>query len=462
MRRWFNISWLVFAGILLSGQLMGQTANEEYNTTRILFMLDASQSMGTGWGNRSKIDIAKAVLNEVVDSLKYEPDVQLALRVYGHQYHYTYNNCKDTRLEVGFRPNSHLLIKAKLREIKPNGITPIAYSLEKVEGDFPRDPLSRNIVIIITDGEESCSGDPCAVSRSLQAKGVILKPFVVGLGYQSELRTNLDCIGSYYEANTPTEFRRVINEIIIRVLDRTTVEVDLLDIYNNPTETDVNLTFYNPISQRAAYNYYHTLNVRGLPDTMDVDPINTYHLIVHTIPPIIKKNINLQPNKHNVITQPAPQGYLEVVMKNSNARYNSNIQCLIQQREPTKTIHTQPINTKEKYLIGNYDLQILTLPRIEVKDLEVNQSETTTIQIPEPGLITVNSKNEVYGGIFIINEDNQAEKVYTLNDRILKESILLQPGNYIVVYRDKVKRNADQTVTKNFTIRSGQSTTLNL
>lgn len=461
---------LIYIGICIAGTLImfGKTSfaqtgeDEEYKITRILFMLDASQSMGTAWGKHSKISIAKSVLREVVDSLRSVENVQLALRVYGHQKHYTYNDCKDTRLEVGFRHNSHILIDAKLTEIKPNGITPIAYSLEKVEGDFPSDPDSRNIVIIITDGEESCKGDPCAVSRAMQAKGVILKPFVVGLGYQSELRTNLDCIGSYYEANTPEEFKRVINEIIVRVLDKTTVQVNLNDIYGNPTETNVNLTFYNPVSQKAAYNYYHTLNTRGNPDTMDVDPINTYHLMVHTIPPVIKKNVNLEPNRHNTVVQPAPQGYMDVKMSNSNQRYNSNIQCLVLQPEPQKTVNVQPINTKEKYLTGRYHMEILTLPRISVPDLEINQTETTTIQIPEPGLVTINSKTEVYGGIFLINEENEAEKVYTLNDRILKESILLQPGNYIVVYRDKVKRNAHHTVNKQFTIRSGQSTTLNL
>lgn len=437
------------------------SAQQEPVKTRILFMLDASQSMNAGWGGRAKIETAKQVINEAVDSLKKVDNVYMALRVYGHQYHYTINNCKDSRLEVGFRPNSDILIKSRLREIKPNGITPISYSLEKASRDFPLDPDSRNIIIIITDGEESCEGDPCRVSEKLQANNVILKPFVVGLGYQSELKTNLDCIGTYFEANTSQEFRDIMRNIINRILDQTTAEVQLLDTEGNPTETDVNLTFYNPVSQIAQYNFYHTLNARGLPDTLEVDPINNYHLIVHTIPPIVKRNVDLEVNRHNVIKLPAPQGYLTIKMTNSNARYNANIQCLVKQTERNKTVNIQSINDKEKYLVGTYELEILTLPRIQLKNIDINQSETTTIEIPEPGLLTLNSKVEVYGGIFRM-KNNKLEKIYQLNDRILKESLLLQPGSYWVVYRDKVNRAAAATVTKKITIKSGQSTTTNL
>jgi Ca-activated chloride channel homolog len=436
-------------------------SQEKKEMTRILFMLDGSQSMSTKWGNMQKISVAKQVLSEIIDSLKEIPHVQMALRAYGHQDHYTLNNCKDTKLEVGFRAKNYYLLQARLREIKPSGITPIAYSLQKAANDFPNDPDARNVVIIITDGEESCDGDPCMVSRELQKKNLILKPFVIGLGYQSELRTNLDCIGAYYEANTPTEFKRIMKNIVIRILDKTSVQVELLDIFSNPTETDVVLSFFNPISKITQYNYYHTLNARGEPDTLDVDPINNYDLIVHTIPKIVKKNLYFKANEHNVIKIPAPQGYLNMIMQNSNTRYNANIDCLIKDRATGRTIHVQKINSKVKYLTGNYDLEILSLPRIVLDNVIINQSETTTIQIPEPGLVTLNSRVEIYGGIFRVNE-NKTVKIYQLNDRILKESILLQPGYYIVVYRSKLRRNADASETKNFRVKSGESVTLNL
>lgn len=456
--RLFTVIWLCLS-LVMPRTAQGQTADAPI--TRILFLLDASQSMGAGWGGRSKIEVAKQVISDAVDSLSGIANVQVALRAYGHQYHYTLNNCKDSRLEVGFRPNSHILVKSKLREIKPNGITPIAYSLEKVAGDFPLDPNSRNIVIIITDGEESCEGNPCQVSAALQSRNVILRPFVIGLGYQSELKTNLDCIGTYFEANSPNELKETMQGIIHSLLDQTTVEVHLNDLEGNPTETDVALSFFNPLSGLAQYNFYHTLTARGTPDTMEVDPINAYYLIVHTLPPIIKRNVRLEPNTHNIIDITSPQGDLQVLMRNSNERYNANIQVVVKQADRTRTVNVQRMNTRERYLIGNYDLIIMTLPRITVSNIELKQREVTTIEIPEPGILTINSRVELYGGIFRM-VDNRMEKIYQLNDRILKESILLQPGTYWVVTRHKVNRSAEETITRKITIRSGESTTINL
>ena len=72
--------------------------------------------------------------------------------------------------------------QAKIKMAQPKGTTPIAYSLEKSGADFPECANCRNIIILITDGEEECEGDPCAVSAALQSKGIVLKPFVIGVG----------------------------------------------------------------------------------------------------------------------------------------------------------------------------------------------------------------------------------------------------------------------------------------
>lgn len=452
--------WLILIFMTLLGHpSFGQA--EEPVQTRVLFILDVSQSMGSSLSGYNKLEIAKRIIREAVDSLHSHENTHVALRVYGHQYHHTINNCNDTKLLVGFGPNSDILIKSRLRELKPNGITPIAKSLEKVQGDFPAASTSRNIVVLVTDGEESCDGDPCKVAAQLQAKNIILKPFVIGLGYQSELKTNLDCIGSYYEANNEDEFNQVMKEILSRILNQTTVTVNLLDQKGRPTETDVNLTFLNAASKTPAYNFYHTLTARGISDTMRIDPVNTYHLIVHTLPPIVKRDLKLKINTHNVIDIAAPQGYLLVKMQNSNTRYVENIPCIVRQTEVRGTVNVQPLNSKEKYLAGNYEMVLLTLPRITLKDIRIQPNEITTVEIPEPGLLTINSKVEVYGGIFRLKE-NRLEKIYQLNDRILQESLLLQPGEYWVIYRNKIKKSAEATLKRKIRIQSGQSATINL
>ena len=107
--------------------------------TRILFLLDGSGSMLAEWGPTLKINVAKRFLAQFVDSLRTDPDLELALRVYGHQYHRKYQRCDDSKLEVQFGKDNHTQLIQKLNQVNPQGTTPLAYSLEQAAGDFPEE-----------------------------------------------------------------------------------------------------------------------------------------------------------------------------------------------------------------------------------------------------------------------------------------------------------------------------------
>src|SRR5688500_3047522 len=79
--------------------------------TRILFLLDGSGSMNAKWENSVRMDVAKGLLSKMVDSLKTHKNLEMALRVYGHQYPNKENNCTDSKLEVGFAPGNSDQIK---------------------------------------------------------------------------------------------------------------------------------------------------------------------------------------------------------------------------------------------------------------------------------------------------------------------------------------------------------------
>ena len=69
---------------------------------RILFVFDASQSMLGRWQSGRKIDIAKKLLSNITDSLKDVENLELALRVYGHQSSYPPQECNDTKFRNKF------------------------------------------------------------------------------------------------------------------------------------------------------------------------------------------------------------------------------------------------------------------------------------------------------------------------------------------------------------------------
>ena len=159
--------------------------------TRILFVFDGSRSMYGMWGKDSKFNIARDILIHMVDSLQTVDNVELALRIYGHQSQFPPQDCNDTKLEVPFGVKNGNLIKQKLYSIIPKGTTPIARSLEQSAKDFTDCQNCQNIIILITDGIEECSGDPCLVSQALQKKGIILKPFIIGIDIDSKLKKML-------------------------------------------------------------------------------------------------------------------------------------------------------------------------------------------------------------------------------------------------------------------------------
>jgi len=430
--------------------------------TRILFVFDGSQSMYGRWQSGKKIDIAQRLLSELLDSLSdIEYNVELALRVYGHQspvLSRERRNCEDTKLEVPFAKNNEERIKNKLRSIIPKGTTPIAYTLEKAAGDFPTCDNCHNIIILITDGIEECEGDPCAVSWALQKKGVILKPFVIGMGLDEDIKKSFECVGKYYDAGNERTFKMVLNIVISQVLNSTTAQVNLLDIYGKPTETNVNMTFYDQHSGGIRYNYIHTINHRGNPDTLPIDPLGSYRMVVHTTPPVEVDSITLTAGKHTIIAADAPQGYLQLKVR-GRSDYKS-LQCIVRKDGETSTLIVQDFNQTLKYLVGTYDLEILSLPRIIMNDVEISQSHTTIVEIPQPGIASILMASRGYGSIFL-EEDNQLKLIYNLKETT-RETLVLQPGRYRIAFRPKNSKQSIYTMEKTFKITSGTSTLVKL
>lgn len=428
--------------------------------TRILFLLDASGSMYARMDNDSRINIAKKLLTKSIDSLSGTKNVEIALRVYGHTSPPNQRNCKDTRLEVPFRENNFGEVKKRLATINPKGTTLIAHSLLQSAYDFPKEPYTRNVIILITDGIEECQGDPCAVSEALQSQGVILKPFIIGIGSTEDFKKAFDCVGRYYDANTEQGFADALKIVISQALNNTTAQVNLLDVYSKPTETNVNMSFYDMNSGLLMYNYMHTINERGNPDTINLDPVFRYRMVVHTIPPVVKENIDVTPGKHTIIGVDAPQGQL--LVKVEGLTNYANLQFITRKRGSPYTLHVQDAGTKEKYLVGKYDVEVLCLPRMQFKDVSVDQNTTTTIQLPQPGKLIVNCQLQDYYADIYQMVRNELVWVCKLPYEKRNHQLIMQPGDYKIIYRSKGASRSSFTFERLFKVTSGQATNIML
>lgn len=430
--------------------------------TKILFLLDASLSMKNEWKGGTKWNTATNALIEIADSISTIGDVEMGLRVFGHLYPEPDKNCRDTRLEVSFDTGNILKLKKKLEEIRPKGITPLVYSIEKCATDFGTSQ-SRKILIIITDGEDACNRDPCSLQKILEDNGVVLQPFIIGMNLQSNIFQQMNCMGKIINTSNRDEFITALNTTVLESISKTTLQVNLNDAAGKPTETDVNMSFYDSETDKLTYDFYHTINSRGLPDTISLSPVVKYKLIIHTVPPIVKDSIVLKRNTHNVIQVSAPQGFLNFKLQGSTSQVHATdrVKCLLHKPGNQETIQVQRINTKEKYITGTYELEVLTLPRLYLKGLKIDQSKTTDVLIPAPGILTINKSFEAYGGIFMI-ENGAMKKIYDLHLKERQETIAIQPGKYHLVYRSKNARTIHTSVDKEFEIQSGGSLSLKL
>ncbi|HBN03941.1 MAG TPA: von willebrand factor type a [Bacteroidetes bacterium] len=421
--------------------------------TRILFVLDGSGSMYAKMGNDNRITVAKRLLTRLVDSLAGQTDLELALRIYGHQSQKTERNCKDTKLEVPFGPRNHQSIKDKIRDLRPKGTTLIAYSLQEAAYDFPKSTGVRNIIILITDGLEECDGDPCAVSLALQKQGVILRPFVIGLGLNSEFRTQFECVGRYFEAETENDFENVLNVVISQAINNTSAQINLMDSYGRPTETGVNMTFTDSKTGKEIANMYHTLNDRDVPDTIYMDPGYLYDIKVHTIPPVYKRKVEIIAGRHNTIAIDAPQGLLS--LKIDGVTNYKNLQAIIIDKQSGEIIQVQDFNEQQKYIVNDYKVELLTLPRITQESVQVEQNKTTTLQVQQPGKLNVVTRKKLEMGIYYRHngELELIKNIYNVNGQ---DITVLQPGDYKLIYKEAVVKESESTKIQDFTIRSGE------
>lgn len=438
-------------------------AQEEVERTNILFVLDASFSMRKIWETKSKWTIAKETLVDVADSLKMRlgDNVHFGIRAYGHQSMPVKNDCQDSELILPIANNSVETLKSVLEGISPKGITPLAYSLEKTKTDF-KGIKGKNILILITDGAESCEGDPCHIMRILMDNKVILKPFIIGLNIPIESLYAYECIGGeVYNDNSQKDFKKNLQRSIDKSLTFTSLQVNLLDEKNKATQTNKTLFFYRKKDNKLKYTFYHKIN-GAVSDTLFVEP-DTYRIEVQSIPKVISKYFTLDAAKHNVVDIKAPTGNLKFTNINDDGKQielTNPIKYLIKKAGENVYLHQEYFDNEQEYLIGKYDVDILCLPPIQTQ-IEIKDKEQKNIQIPAPGFIKINSKFPLHGAIFVKNVESLIN-IYTLKPNTTQELLALQPGDYELVFRYGKERKMIKTKTIAFTIKANKTSKIEL
>jgi Ca-activated chloride channel homolog len=189
----------------------------------IQLMLDSSGSMAEDLGGRTKMEIAKDVMNRFVTTIPSEANV--GLRVYGHtgsnEEADRAESCQGTELFYPFAPLDTAKFQQAINSFEPTGWTPIARALEQAAEDFaPYDGATNsNIIYLVSDGIETCDGDPVAAARALHESNIEAVVNIVGFNVDAEAAQQLRQAaeaggGQYFEARNDRELQAIFEESI--------------------------------------------------------------------------------------------------------------------------------------------------------------------------------------------------------------------------------------------------------
>jgi len=187
------------------------------NERAVEIVVDASRSMWGRMGGEPKMVVAKEILEDV--SYWYPDDLNLALRAYGSTSPSDNNDCVDSTLLVPFGEENREPIREAIARLRPLGQTPIAYALNQAARDFGTLQDDRALVLV-TDGIESCGGDPVQAARELHEQGIMVHLIGFGLGNAAdEDAASLQAVadasnGRYVTAGSAEELKEALAQTV--------------------------------------------------------------------------------------------------------------------------------------------------------------------------------------------------------------------------------------------------------
>ncbi|MBA2317044.1 MAG: VWA domain-containing protein [Euzebyales bacterium] len=163
----------------VTGADIGSLASVQQST---LLILDSSGSMAEDVADGRKIDLAKEAITFYATGTPDTTD--LGFMVYGHQGSadpaQKQESCEGVELLAPLGEADHESVPGVLGEFDPAGFTPIGRALEHAQEAFAGREEGDNRVILVSDGLETCDGDPVEAARRLQSSGIAVTVDVIG------------------------------------------------------------------------------------------------------------------------------------------------------------------------------------------------------------------------------------------------------------------------------------------
>lgn len=458
MRRLLIILLLVVAGSLwTAARGQGATNGGQQERTRLLLILDCSNSMWDTWQSNSKIKVTQQVLLSFLDTVSTLDNVDVALRVFGHL------NSKhfSTLLEVPFDQDNIYRLQSKIKTLVPQGECAAASALNNSLSDFPHDGGSRNIILIITDGMDDCESSLCDVARQVKQSGTVAQTFIVGIGSPDNFQHTPDCAGWFIMVPEEERFAQVMREILFRSNQKAQVFFRVTDSDHKPYETDIPLVIYDHFTHAVRYSTIYHYDTEHPLDTLNLATYSTYDFTFFTQPPFHLRNWPATQFSHLEVYAPSGSLRLYQDTKRTTAQ-PANYTVLVRQHDSTQLLATQPLGARRNYRAGRYDIDVLSTPPIHLSNVAIRDGAATDLLIPLSGRLALNKPKENCTGSIFVLRNGSMQWVCDLDPNAPSERIELMPGEYQVILKPQKSTSYGSVRTARFTITAAKQTSVDL
>lgn len=445
--------------MLASGTSFGQTKKDrslESEKTRLLLIVDCSNSMWDHWQSDSKIKVTQQVLLKFLDMVTSQDDTEVALRVFGHLNRYQIG----TRLEVPFESDNLYQLQSKIKTLVPQGGCTASTALTDALHDFPQTDSSRNIILIITDGMDDCDAAICQVARQVQLSGVVVQTFILGIGDKKNFKHSLDCAGKFSIVDHEEDYLKKLYDIYF-CSDMAPVVIQVKNTIGQIYEDEIPVAFYDPTTGVAKYSTLYAANSSAESDTILIDPLINYDVTFFTNPDTTLHNCSFVPKKTNRLVLTADMGALRVRRNDTRVTWHvPDYPVIVRRHGSSEILAVQKLGEEVSYLQGSYDLEVLASPTMKFEGIEVQESASTDISIPMPGMLNLTKPKQIStGSVFAIRE-GRMEWVCDLNSNSIIERIVLMPGEYLLLIHPQGSIEHKKVKQRRFMIESSKQTNI--
>lgn len=191
------------------------------STLNIQILLDASGSMASQVNGGVKMELAKEAITEFASALP--ENTQVSLRVYGHKGTNTPEgkelSCATTEEVYPLGEYNKAEFSAALEQFGPTGYTPLASAIEAAGKDLSavHEKGTESVVYVVSDGLETCGGDPVKAAEGLQNSNIEAIVNIIGFDIEASERAALEAIaeagaGDYFRADTADELKETLRK----------------------------------------------------------------------------------------------------------------------------------------------------------------------------------------------------------------------------------------------------------